>query len=143
MAAAVTPTTAVKSTAAPAEAGASARGITAGLASVVIAAEAAGAGAGLAAGLIESPRGLIISVERRVPPAGTVVNIRGSALDVVCDATFASASVVIVAVVKCIAARVVAVIVINYGAAAPTHAPVAPAPAVTAVEADAEAHSEK
>jgi hypothetical protein len=39
----------VESTATPAEAGASARGITAGLAAMVIAAEAAGAGAGLPA----------------------------------------------------------------------------------------------
>src|SRR5580658_1566504 len=142
-AAAVTPTTAVESATAAAEAGASARGIAAGLATMVIAAKAAGTGAGLAAGLIESPCGIIISMERRVPPAGMVVNIRGAALHVVSDAAFASASVVIVTVVKCIAARVVAVIVINYGPAAPTDAPVAPAPAISAVEADAESHSPK
>src|SRR5271155_4117598 len=109
---------------------------------MVIAAEAAGAGAGLAVGLlIESARGLSISMERRVVPAGIVVNIRGSALDVVSDTAFTAAAVVIVAVVKCIAARVVAVVVINYGPAAPTYAPVAPAPAVAAVKADAEADS--
>src|SRR5271163_4928613 len=120
---------------------------------MVLAAEAARAGAGLAAGCgwlaglavacwLVSPRGLGISMERRVPPAGMVVNICGSAVHVVGDTAFASASVVIVTVVKCIAARVVAVIVINHtAAAAPSHAPVAPAPSEAAVEADAEADS--
>src|SRR5271170_8019700 len=136
-----TTTTAAGSTTAATEAGAATRGITAGLAAVVIAAEAAGAGAGLAAGLIESPRGLSISMERRVPPAGMVINIRGAALHVGGDAALAAAAVVIVAVVKRIAAGVVAVIVINYVAAAPAYAPMAPAPSVAAVEADAEADS--
>ena len=126
-----------------AETGAAARGITAGLAAMIIPAEAARAGAGLAAGLIESPRGLGISMERRVPAAGIVVNVRGAAIHVGSDAAFTAGTIVIVAVVECIAARVVAVIVINYGATAPTYAPVAPAPAVAAVEADAEAHSPK
>src|ERR1700723_3952873 len=100
-------TAAVKSTPAAAaraaEAGAPARGITAGLAAMVVAAETAGARAGLAAGLIESPRCLSISVERRVPPAGAIVNAAGiatrAAAHVVGDAAFASSSVVIVAVV--------------------------------------------
>src|SRR5271156_3154626 len=105
------PAAAVGSTTTATEAGASARGIAAGLAAMVIAAEAAGAGAGLAAGLIEAPRGLSVSMERCVPPAGIVVNIRGCALDVVSDAAFTARTVVIVAVVKCIAAGVVAIIV--------------------------------
>src|SRR5580658_75478 len=147
MAAAVTTaTTAVESTTAPAEAGASARGITAGLAAMVISAEAARAGASLAAGLIESPRGLSIAVERRVPPTGMVVNAAGisaltAAAHVVGDAAFATAAVVIVAVVKRVAARVVAIIVVDYAAAAPAHAPVAPAPSVPAPETDAETDS--
>src|SRR5579863_925145 len=147
MAAAVTPTTAVESTATAAEACAPTRGITASLAAMVIAAEAAGAVAGLSAGLIESPRGLSISVERRVPPAGIVVDIPSAALHVVPaavlhvvrDTALASPSVIIVAVVKCIAARVVAIIVIDYATAAPTYTPVAPAPSIPAPETDAEA----
>src|SRR5580658_8348163 len=102
MASAVTAASAVKSTAAPAEACASARGITASLAAMVIAAEAARASASLAARLIESPRGLRISVERRVPPAGMVVNAAGigalsAAVHVVGDTAFTAAAVVIVA----------------------------------------------
>src|SRR5271155_503396 len=96
-----TTTTAAGSTTAATEAGAATRGITAGLAAVVIAAETAGAGAGLAAGLIESPCGLIISVERCVPAAGIVIDIPAAALHVVRDTAFASRSVVIVAVVEC------------------------------------------
>src|SRR6202041_3017134 len=126
MAAAVTAaTTAVKSAAAPAEARASAGGVTAGFAAMVITTEAAGAGAGLAAGLIESARGLSVPVERRVAPPGIM----------------AAAAVVIVAVVKGIAARVVTVVVKNYGAATPAYAPVAPTPSEAAVESDAEADS--
>src|ERR1700677_4232246 len=80
MAAAVTTaTTAVKSAAAPAEACASARGVTAGFAAVVITTEAAGARAGLAAGLIESARGLSVPVEGRVAPAGIIVTAAVSA----------------------------------------------------------------
>jgi hypothetical protein len=71
--------TAVESAATAAEAGAAARGITAGFAAMIIAAEAAGASAGLAAGLIESPRGLSISVERRISSAGIIVNAMVSA----------------------------------------------------------------
>src|SRR5580658_3197648 len=88
-----------------------------------------------------SPGGLSISMERRVPPAGIVVNIRGSAVHVVSDTTFTAAAVVIVAVVECVAAGVVAIIVVNYSAAAPTYPPVAPSPSVTAVKAYAEAHA--
>src|ERR1700683_245381 len=117
---------------------------------MVIAAEAAGAGAALAAGLIESPRSLRISMERRVPAAGTIINTTifagvaaHTAAHVVSDTAFTAAAIVIVAVVKSIAARVVAVIVKNYVAAAPAYTPVAPAPSEPAVEADAEAHSPK
>src|SRR5271165_3092667 len=149
---AVTSTTAAGVTATPAEAGASARGVAAGLAAMVIAAEAAGAGARLAVGLwlaglavvcwgLVSPRGLATSMERRVPAAGAVVDIRGPALDVVRNTAFTAGAVVIVAVVKCVAARVVAIVVINYGVTAPADAPVVPAPAVAAVEADTEAYS--
>src|SRR6202453_4385510 len=141
-------------TTATTEACASARGVTAGLAAVVITTEAAGARAGLAAGLIESARGLSVPVERRVAPAGIIVNAAVSAgtaapsfaaraftVHVVSDTAFAAAAVVIVAVVKGIAARVVTVVVKNYGAAAPAYAPVAPTPSEAAVESDAEADS--
>lgn len=149
---ATTAATTMESTTAPAEASASARGITAGLAAMVIAAEAAGAGAGLVVGCwypaglamgcwLVSPRGLSISVERRVSAAGIVVNIRGPAIHVIRDTAFTTGAVVIIAIVKSVAARVVAVVVVNYGVAAPAYTPVTPAPAVAAVEADAEADS--
>src|ERR1700730_16882347 len=142
---AATATAAVKSTTAAAaraaETGASARGITAGLAAMVIAAETAGARAGLAAGLIESPRCLSISVERRVPSAGGIVDSAVSAGDVtptaahvIGDAALASPSVVIVAVVKCIAARVVAVVIIDGVMVVQIEPPASPAPAVPAEE---------
>src|SRR5580693_804445 len=117
---------------------------------MVVAAEAAGASAGLAAGLIESSRGLRISMERRVPAARSIINTTifagvaaHTAAHVVSDTAFTAATIVVVAVVKGIAAGVVAVVVKNYVAAAPAYAPVAPAPPEPAVEADAEAHSPK
>src|SRR5580704_14668279 len=79
MAAAVTAATAVESATTATEAGTAARRITARLAAMVIAAEAAGAGAGLTAALIESPRGLIISVKWSVPAAGIVVDYAATA----------------------------------------------------------------
>src|SRR6202167_1406117 len=108
---------------------------------MVIAAEAAGAGAALAAGLIESPRSLRISMERRVPAAGTIINTTifagvaaHTAAHVVSDTAFTAAAIVIVAVVKSIAARVVAVIVKNSIPAAQPYTQVArppPEPAAT------------
>src|SRR5580704_9909584 len=157
MAAAVTAATAVESATTATEAGTAARRITARLAAMVIAAEAAGAGAGLTAALIESPRGLIISVKRSVPAAGIVVDIPGAALHVVPaaalhvvpaatlhvvrDTAFTSRTVVIVSVVKGIAAGVVAIIVVDYAATAPADAQVAPTPSVPAPETDTETDS--
>src|SRR5580704_3986231 len=149
MAAAVTAATAVESATTATEAGTAARRITARLAAMVIAAEAAGAGAGLTAALIESPRGLIISVKRSVPAAGIVVDIPGAALHVVPaaalhvvrDTAFTSRTVVIVSVVKGIAAGVVAIIVVDYAATAPADAPVAPTPSVPAPETDTDTDS--
>src|SRR5580692_2815620 len=141
MAAAVTAATAVESATTATEAGTAARRITARLAAMVIAAEAAGAGAGLTAALLKSPRGLIISVKRSVPPAGIVVDIPGAALHVVRDAAFTSRTVVIVSVVKGIAAGVVAIIFVDYAATAPADAPVAPTPSVPAPETDTETDS--
>src|SRR5271154_6366059 len=106
--------TAVESATTATEAGTTARGITAGLAAVVIATEAARTGTGLAAGLIVSPRSLSVPVERRVSSAGIIVNTAVSAAEitptaahVVGDAAFASPAVVIVAVVESIAARII------------------------------------
>src|SRR5260221_8777188 len=54
-----------------------------------------------------------------------------------------SASIVVVAVIKRTAPRVVPIVIMNYDSVMPIGPPVMPAPAITAVEADSEADSER
>src|SRR5712664_4967371 len=54
-----------------------------------------------------------------------------------------SASIVVVAVIKRTAPRVVPIVIMNYDSVMPIGPPLMPAPAITAVEADSEADSER
>src|SRR5580698_1613452 len=126
---------------------------------MVVAAERAGTHIALAMRLAVSTGRLVIPVKRaRAGPwvvvdvpamlfaravvaqgVGAIVAVK-PAVHVVGDAAVAAVAVIIVAVVKRVAVRVVGAVVVDHRAPAPVSAPVIPAPAVAAIETDSEAN---
>src|SRR5580700_2986056 len=152
MTAAVTTTAPVKSAASMStpKAAAAASREAARLAAVVIAAESSGMHSALPVRLAISARGMAVAAKRVWRCAGMVVNASATAVtraaataNVISHPVIASAPIVVAAVVKRIAARVIAIVVVDDGAAVPVGAPVSPAPAKTAEEADSESSSEE
>src|ERR1700678_1644067 len=129
------------------------------VAAMVVAAKRAGAHIALAMRLAVSTSRLIVPVKRaRAGPwmvvdvpamlfaravvaqgVGAIVAVK-PAVHVVGDAAVAAVAVIVVAVVKRVAVRVVGVVVVDDRAPAPVSAPVIPAQAVAAIETDSEAN---
>lgn len=115
------------------------------LATMVITTEGAGADTALTMWLRISPGSLRVSIERPGRCAGTIVDgtaVADAPLHVRGYASLPSRPVVAAAVVKCVASRVVPVVVINCVSSSPIKSPAVPAPSETAEKTDSEAGTE-
>src|SRR5258708_7999136 len=119
---------------------------------MVISAERAGAHVALAARLGKPARGAVIALNRQGRGAGAVVDVAAGRKTPILGPEAAapggagaatSTAVIGVAIVEGGAVREIPLVIVNRVVVVPVVAPMAPAPTVTAEEADAEAYAEE
>ena len=133
-----------------AKAGVTARGVASGLSAVVVPAIGAGFDTHLTGGRSIATSSTVVAFEGFCRGARVVINVsiggvkaaRAAGLIEIVDPVCAAAAVIGVAVIESSALGVVVIVIIDRVMVVPIISPVIPAPAKTAVPADAEANSE-